>query len=103
MASSSVSDALSLLKVFDQLGLQEIKKIFLLDVGASGGIEPHWLGLGDKLTAIGFDPLVSEVKRLNETNTNPNIHYEEGFVTYNQLDQHFPSALRKDLKHLSYL
>jgi hypothetical protein len=39
---------------------------------------------------------VSEVKRLNETNTNPNIHYEEGFVTYNQLDQHFPSALRND-------
>ena len=56
MASSSVSDALSLLKVFDQLGLQEIKKIFLLDVGASGGIEPHWFGLGDKLAAIGFDP-----------------------------------------------
>jgi FkbM family methyltransferase len=96
LASSSVSDALSLLKVFDQLGLQEIKKIFLLDVGASGGIEPHWFGLGDKLAAIGFDPLVSEVKRLNETNTTPNIHYEEGFVTYNQLDQHFPSALRND-------
>ncbi|RZI45131.1 FkbM family methyltransferase [Candidatus Finniella inopinata] len=96
MASSSVNETLSLLKVFDQLGFQEIKKILVLDVGASGGIEPHWSSLGNKLSAIGFDPLVSEVKRLNETNTNSNVCYEEGFVTYNRLDQHFPHTLRDD-------
>jgi len=37
----------------------------LLDVGASGGISDVWYCFGDNLVAYGFDPLLSEVERLN--------------------------------------
>ncbi len=83
MSSNAINYNPSLLKLFEHHKIESFKDFFLLDVGASGGIEEHWFTLGDKLRAVGFDPLVSEVKCLNEENTNPNIHYEEGFVTYN--------------------
>ena len=96
MASNSVNFNPSLLKLFESSKIESFEEFFLLDVGASGGIEQHWFTLGDKLKAIGFDPLVSEVKRLNQENKNFNIYYKEGFVTYNQLDQKFPLSLRND-------
>jgi len=57
------------------------KDFFLVDVGASGGIEPHWSAFGSHLRAVGFDPLVNEVQRLNDLNKSPKIKYEEGFIT----------------------
>lgn len=57
------------------------KDFFLVDVGASGGVEPHWSVFGSHLRAVGFDPLVNEVQRLNGLNKSPKIKYEEGFVT----------------------
>jgi hypothetical protein len=47
--------------------LDENDPIYILDVGASGGIEEHWSAFGAKLKADGFDPLLDEVARLNET------------------------------------
>lgn len=39
--------------------------MFVVDVGASGGIDPYWREFGRQLEAVGFDPLVAEVDRLN--------------------------------------
>lgn len=97
MASNSINFNPSLLKLFEDNKIESFKDFFLLDVGASGGIEQHWFTLSNKLKAIGFDPLVSEIKRLNQQNTNSNVSYVEGFVTYNQLNQKFPLSLRNDL------
>jgi len=47
----------------------------LLDVGASGGVEPHWAVFGDHLIADGFEPLVAEVARLNTCSPSPRISY----------------------------
>lgn len=40
--------------------------VFIVDVGASGGIDTHWYEFGDQLQAVGFDPLTAEVTRLND-------------------------------------
>ena len=39
--------------------------MFVLDIGASGGIDSYWDEFGDQLEVVGFDPLVREVARLN--------------------------------------
>jgi hypothetical protein len=38
--------------------------LFVVDVGASGGIDSTWYEFEDQLRAIGFDPLAAEVARL---------------------------------------
>lgn len=53
---------------------------FLVDVGASGGIEPHWNTFIPYLRAVGFDPLVAEVERLKGLSSHPMIQYEAAFV-----------------------
>ena len=70
--------------------------LFLLDVGCSGGIETRWRPFGDRLRAVGFDPLIAEVDRLNAANTHPGIQYEAAFVTSREYDQLFPPELRND-------
>src|SRR5215510_118670 len=47
----------------------------LIDVGASGGIEQHWLVFAKNLLAFGFEPLVAEVERLNRLEKHSNISY----------------------------
>jgi len=69
---------------------------FLLDVGCSGGIGGRWRIFGDRLKAVGFDPLVTEVERLNAANVHPDVVYEAAFVGCNDYDQLFPPALRSD-------
>jgi len=54
----------------------------LVDVGASGGIEPHWRCFGGALRAVGFDMLVNEVDRLNQEEQNPQVRYCAGRVGY---------------------
>ena len=64
--------------------------ICLVDVGASGGIHTRWSAFGTRLTAVGFDPLVSEVSRLNELETRPKVRYEAahvGSLNYDELSR----------------
>lgn len=51
----------------------------LLDVGASGGIAPMWSAFGSNLRAFGFEPLLSECQRLNETSA-PGIEFVPAFI-----------------------
>lgn len=69
---------------------------FLLDVGCSGGIDSVWRRLGDRLRAVGFDPLVAEVERLNDANTHPGIRYEAASVICPDYDRLFLPELRND-------
>ena len=68
----------------------------LIDVGASGGIDPRWSIFGDRLTAVGFDPLVAEVDRLNRVETRPKVRYEAASVTCRDYDTLFPLVVRND-------
>jgi hypothetical protein len=77
-------------------GLWGDSPLFLLDVGASGGIEPHWRVFGDRLRAIGFEPLISEVDRLNRAAEGTDVRYEAAFVTCRDYDALFPPDLRND-------
>lgn len=52
----------------------------LLDIGCSGGIDKGWRTFGDRLTAYGFDPGQAEIARLRAAETDPNVHYINGFV-----------------------
>jgi FkbM family methyltransferase len=70
--------------------------MFLLDIGASGGVERRWSVFGDRLKAIGFDPLVAEVERLNRLERRPGVRYEAAFVGARNYDSLFPPQLRSD-------
>lgn len=94
--SNKVNYAPRLPKLFKELGMDNYKSLFLIDVGASGGIDNRWKSFGEKLEAVGFDPLISEVERLNKLNTNPKVRYEEGFIVYKDLDKCYPPELRNN-------
>jgi FkbM family methyltransferase len=70
------------------------ENFFLVDVGARGGIAAQWYAFGRDLVAIGFDPLVTEVDRLNRANTHSGIRYYSAYVGYRQYDRLFPAGLR---------
>lgn len=55
-------------------------EIFLLDVGASGGIDQFWNQFRPHLRAVGFDPLVNEVERLNAEEPDPKVSYEAAWI-----------------------
>lgn len=67
----------------------------LIDVGCSGGIQ-GWEILGDRLSAVGFDPLIAEIDRLNTENRQPGTRYEAAFITCASYDQLFAPGLRED-------
>ena len=69
--------------------------VLLFDIGCSGGIEPHWSHFGSSLRAVGFDPLVAEVDRLNATTGDSN-HFEAARVGCLKYDELFPRNLRQD-------
>jgi FkbM family methyltransferase len=54
--------------------------LFVVDVGASGGIDSYWREFGDQFRAVGFDPLVAEVDRLN-AGAGAGVRYEAAWVT----------------------
>ncbi len=68
----------------------------LIDVGASGGIADYWSVFGDKLHAVGFDPYVTEVDRLNAAETRPHVRYEAAYVGAASYGGLFPPDLRND-------
>ena len=47
----------------------------LVDVGCSGGIQDQWRHFDRQFRAVGFDPLIREVERLNSRTTNPLVRY----------------------------
>lgn len=61
----------------------------LLDVGASGGIDKIWTCFGDTLQAVGFDPLVAEVDRLNAL-APANHRYMDAFVGCSEYRRKYP-------------
>jgi FkbM family methyltransferase len=69
----------------------------VVDVGASGGIADYWSVFGNRFKALAFDPLVTEVERLNAAETRPGVRYEAAFVGANGFDTLFPRDLREDL------
>jgi len=72
-------------------------ELMLIDVGASGGIDGFWAAcFGPKLKAVGFDPLITEVDRLNKARGYGGIRYEAAFVGCHDFDVLFPPALRQD-------
>jgi FkbM family methyltransferase len=58
----------------------EIPELFLMDVGASGGINEKWRLWGEKLSGAGFDPITSEVEKLNKSEVS-NFTYHNFFVS----------------------
>ena len=69
---------------------------FLIDVGCSGGLDKQWDVFGDRLRAVGFDPLASEVDRLNGVETRPSVTYEAAAVGCRAFDTEFPPTKRAD-------
>jgi FkbM family methyltransferase len=54
--------------------------LFVVDVGASGGIDSYWHEFDGQLRAVGIDPLVAEVDRLN-ARAPSGVRYEAAWVT----------------------
>ncbi|MGM4892806.1 FkbM family methyltransferase [Tardiphaga sp. 839_C3_N1_4] len=52
----------------------------LVDVGCGGGIDGTWRVFGDHLAAVGFDPNIDEVERLQRAETSKKINYKAAFV-----------------------
>ena len=73
------------------------KEVMLIDVGASGGIDGFWGEcFGANLKAVGFDPLIAEVDRLNKIRGYGGIRYEAAFIGCQDYDNLFPPSLRQD-------
>jgi len=72
------------------------RDLFLIDVGASGGIGWYWARFGDRLRAVGFDPLLAEVGRLQALARDTKVSYEAAFVTCRDFDSLFPPEVRND-------
>lgn len=66
----------------------------LVDVGASGGIADHWAVFGDALVAVGFDPLVTNMKKMAAAERRPRVAYEAAFVGCHDFDRLFPPEQR---------
>jgi hypothetical protein len=77
-------------------GLWGGSDLFLIDVGASGGIGVEWQVFGDRLRAVGFEPLVAEAERLQQRTKGSKLRYEPGFVTCRDSDVLFPPEIRHD-------
>jgi FkbM family methyltransferase len=68
----------------------------LIDVGASGGIAPYWSAFGQRLRAVGFDPIAVETAgRAPATTGNPHVTYETAFVGSRNFERLFPVSERQ--------
>jgi len=65
----------------------------LVDVGCSCGIAPRWRQFGDSLQAVGFDPLIKEVERLNAVEQNERVRYIASLVGYKEMARLMPDAI----------
>src|SRR5262245_58427567 len=64
----------------------------LADVGVSGGLASRWDVFGDRLWAVGFDPLIAEVRRLSAAETRPKVRYEAAYVGRPDLEEAFRAS-----------
>jgi hypothetical protein len=76
------------------------QKLFLVDVGASGGIHPGWNQFRPNLKAIGFDPLTNEVDRLNAAEKDKDVLYVNAWVSDGEKHE-FPSGSQSIFSLLS--
>jgi hypothetical protein len=58
----------------------DINPLYVIDVGASGGIADYWSQFGPTLHAIGFDPLVNNMKKVAAAEQRANVRYEAAFI-----------------------
>lgn len=72
------------------------RDFYLIDVGASGGLEKHWQQFGDHLKALAFEPLIVEVERLQHEAAGSKVRYEAAFVTCRDFNRLFPPEVRND-------
>ena len=47
----------------------------VVDIGCSGGLHPRWRQFGTRLRALGIDPNVAEIERLEKAETHPGVRY----------------------------
>jgi hypothetical protein len=73
------------------------EQVTVIDVGCSGGVGTEWEVFGAALRAVGFDPLVSEIERLRQTEHRPNISYEAAFVGLGPAHEKERDALESSL------
>jgi FkbM family methyltransferase len=69
-------------------GVLQSSPLWLVDVGASGGINDYWKIFDPCLRTVGFDPLIQEVARLNAIHESGNQRYYPhmvGYKRYNEL------------------
>jgi hypothetical protein len=52
----------------------------LVDVGCGGGLDATWRVFGDRLAAIGFDPNIDEVERLQKAEPSNKVNFKAAFV-----------------------
>lgn len=83
MGTSRIQYHPPILREIIRKGLLDTEPFVLFDIGASGGIEQHWMNFGESLQAYGFDPLKKEIDRLNQISNNHNIRYIDAFVGAN--------------------
>jgi FkbM family methyltransferase len=74
------------------LGILRDEPFSLVDVGASGGIEPHWREFDGSLRAVAFDPLIKEMERLKSIEPNPSVHYFASLVGYREMAKLTPGS-----------
>lgn len=94
MTTQNVNPNPQLTRRLLQQTLPRLEKFTLLDVGCSGGLHPLFHQFGDRLRAVGFDPLIPEVEKLNRENKNPHLAYEAVFVGTLRYAELFPDAER---------
>jgi len=93
MAALNIEPQPRLPELFRASGI--LPPLMLFDVGASEGLAKHFSIFGKDLRAVGFDPLLTEVERLNREETNPNVKFEAAFIGCDQYDARLPSAFRQ--------
>ena len=66
----------------------------LIDVGASGGIAPYWSAFGQRLRAVGFDP-IAVPSTPPTTTADSHVKYETAFVGCRDFESLFPLTERQ--------
>jgi FkbM family methyltransferase len=64
----------------------------LVDVGCSGGIDRRWRRMGRRLQALGIDPDIDEIARLQAREKNPAVTYLNAFAG---IGANHPFALKR--------
>jgi FkbM family methyltransferase len=74
-------------------GVFQSSPVGLVDVGASGGIDYYWNVFDTCLKAVGFDPLIKEVERLNAIHQNGSQRYYPYLVGYKRYNELVPPSV----------